>query len=313
VASRQLRLFALASVLWGVPYLLIAVALTGFSATTMVWLRVAVAAVLLAGVVGPRSLARSMRGHLRAVCGFALVQFTVPLLLIAEAERSVPSSLVGSLVASEPLWVALLASRVDRAQRTHTTGAVGLVAGLLGVAILLGVDAAGGVGGALLVVIAAGCYALAMLLVKRLSATVPLLHLIAAGLAITALTLLPIVVASPPDQVPGAKAIAAVLGLAVVCTAVAFPVWFALIARVGAGRASLVTYASPVVAVALGVALLGERPGRLAPLGLALILAGSWAASRADAKVVARTPGQRAQGATAAQAPRPNAMTTRPA
>jgi len=66
----------------------------------------------------------------------------------------------------------------------------------------------------------------------------------------------------------------------VVCTAVAFPLWFALIARVGAARAALVTYASPLVAVALGVALLGEQPGRLAPLGLALILAGSWLAAR---------------------------------
>jgi drug/metabolite transporter (DMT)-like permease len=298
VAAPHVALFALVAVLWGIPYLLIAVALTGFDATFVAWARVALAAVVLAVVVGPRSLACTLRGRLPAVCGFAVVQFTVPLVLIAEAERSVPSSLVGCLVASEPLWIALLASRMDRAQRTGPAGAAGLLAGLVGVGILLGVEPAGGVGAAVLVLGATGCYAVAALLVTRLAGSVPVLHLVAAGLAISALTLLPLVVAAPPSQVPGARAIAALTGLAIVCTAVAFPLWFALIARVGAARAALVTYASPVVAVALGVVLLGERPGRLAPLGLALVLAGSWVASRASnatrtqAVSPARPPGQ---------------------
>jgi drug/metabolite transporter (DMT)-like permease len=253
----------------------------------VVWGRVALSAVALVGIVGPRRLVRSLRGRLAAVCGFAAVQFVIPLLLIAEAERSVPSSLVACLVASEPLWIALLALRVDRAQRTGASGAFGLLVGLVGVGILLGVEPAGGVGGAALVLAAAGCYALATLLVARLAAEVPPLHLVAAGLAISAIALTPLVVAAPPSQVPGPDAIAALIGLAVVCTAVAFPLWFALIARMGAARAALVTYASPVVSVALGVALLGEQPGRLAPLGLALVLAGSWAASRGAAT---RTP-----------------------
>lgn len=179
MAARHLPLFALVAVLWGIPYLLIAVALTGFDAPFVAWGRVALAAVVLVAVVGPRSLVRSLRGRLPAVCGFAVVQFTVPLVLIAEAERAV------------------------------------------------------------------------------------------------------------------VRPIAALVGLAVVCTAVAFPLWFALIARVGAARAALVTYASPVVAVALGVVLLGEQPGRLAPVGLALILTGSWLASRAGsaAHVQATPPG----------------------
>ena len=305
VAARHVPLFALVATLWGIPYLLIAVALTGFDATFVAWARVALAAIALATVVGPRSIARSLSGRLLAVCGFAVVQFTVPLVLIAEAERSVPSSLVGCLVASEPLWIALLASRVDRAQRTGPAGAVGLLAGLVGVGILVGVEPAGGVGAAVLVLGAVGCYALAALLVTRLAGDVPVLHLVAAGLAISALTLLPLVIAAPPSEMPGARAIAALGGLAVVCTAVAFPLWFALIARVGAARAALVTYASPVVAVALGVVLLGERPGRLAPFGLALVLAGSWVASRAssatrtEAASAARPPGRQAQRAAA--------------
>jgi drug/metabolite transporter (DMT)-like permease len=305
MAARHLPLFALVAVLWGIPYLLIAVALTGFDATFVVWARVALAAVVLASIVGPRSLARSLRGRLAAVCGFAVVQFTVPLALIAEAEQSVPSSLVGCLVASEPLWIALLALRVDRAQRPGAAAALGLLVGLVGVGILLGAERVGGVGGAALVLGAAGCYALAALLVTRLAADVPLLHFVAAGLAISALTLLPVVVAAPPSQVPGVPAIAALAGLAVACTAVAFPLWFALIARIGAAHAALVTYASPVVAVALGVVLLGERPGPLAPLGLALVLAGSWvawrtgSATRAHAGTAARSQVGQAQRAGA--------------
>jgi drug/metabolite transporter (DMT)-like permease len=283
MAIRELPLFALVAVLWGIPYLLIAVALTGFDVTFVAWARVALAAVVLTLVIGPRSLVAALRGRLPAVCAFAVVQFSVPLLLIAEAERSVPSSLVGCLIASEPLWIALLAGRMDRAERTGPAGMVGLLAGMAGVGILLGAELAGGVGGALLALGAAGCYAVAALQVRHLATDVPLLHLVAAALAISALTLLPLVLAAPPSQVPDAGAIMALAGLGIVCTAVAFPLWFGLIARVGAARAALVTYASPAVAVALGIVLLDEELAPLAPVGLALILAGSWLASRTRA------------------------------
>jgi drug/metabolite transporter (DMT)-like permease len=288
MAVRDIPLFALVAVLWGIPYLLIAVALTGFDATFVAWARVALAAVVLCCAVGPRSLGRALRGRLPAVCAFAVVQFSVPLVLIAEAERSVSSALVACLIASEPLWIALLALRMDRAERAGPAGLAGLLAGMAGVGILLGAELAGGAG-ALLAFGAAGCYAVAALQVKRLATDVPLLHLVAVALAISALTLLPLVVAAPPTQAPGAGAIAALAGLGIVCTAVAFPLWFALIARVGAARAALVTYASPVVAVALGIALLDEELAPLAPVGLALILAGSWAASRAMGATQART------------------------
>ncbi len=285
------------AVLWGLPYLLIEVALTGFDSVFVVWVRVALAAVVLVAVVGPRSLARSLRGRLRVIGGFAVVQFTLPFLLITEGERTIPSSLAGILIASEPLWIALLAFGVDRTQRTGAAGAAGLLVGLVGVAVLLGVEATSSAGGAVLVLAAAGCYALATLLVARVAADVPLLHIVTAGLAIAALTLLPLVIASPPSAVPGLRAIAALGGLALVCTALAFPLWFALIDRVGAARASLVTYASPVVAVALGVVVLGERLASLAPLGLALILAGSWLATRAGGATDAEaTPARRPRG-----------------
>ena len=278
-ASGALRLFAVVTFLLGIPYLLIAVALTGFDAVFVAWARVALSAVVLVGVIGPGPLVRSLRRRPLAVCGFSVVQFTIPMLLISQAERTVPSSLVGCLIATEPMWIALLARRIGRAERTGATGIVGLLAGLVGVGVLLGVKFGGGLGGAVLVLGAAAAYALASLMIPRLNAEVPVKHLVAIGLSISAFTLLPLVLAAPPDEVPGVLPLAALIGLAVACTAIAFPLWFALIVQIGPARASLVTYTSPVVAVILGVLLLDEELGRLAPLGLALILAGSWLSS----------------------------------
>jgi drug/metabolite transporter (DMT)-like permease len=233
-------------------------------------------------------LAASLRRRPLAICGFSVVQFTIPMLLIAEAERTVPSSLVGCLIATEPLWIALLARRMSGAERTGAMEAVGMLAGLAGVGILLGVDFGGGLAGAALALGAAAAYALATLVIPSLTRDVPLMHLVAVGLAISALTLLPLVMGSPPDHVPEILPVAAVIGLAIAGTALAFPLWFALIVRVGPARAALVTYTSPVVAVMLGILLLGEEPGRFTPLGLALILGGSWMASYAASRQRAR-------------------------
>jgi drug/metabolite transporter (DMT)-like permease len=281
---RALPLFAVVTFLLGIPYLLIAVALDGFDAAFVAWARVALAAIVLIVVIGVGPLAASLRRRPLAICGFSVVQFTIPMLLIAESERTVPSSLVGCLIATEPLWIALLARRMSGGERTGTMETVGILVGLVGVGVLLGVDFGGGLAGAALALGAAATYALATLVIPRLTVDVPVMHLVAIGLAISALTLLPLVLGSPPDDVPDVLPVAALIGLAVAGTALAFPLWFALVVRVGPSRAALVTYTSPVVAVVLGILLLGEEPGRLTPLGLALILGGSWLASAAASR-----------------------------
>lgn len=286
--TSTLPLFALVTFLLGIPYLLIAVALTGFDAAFVAWARVALSAIVLVVVIGFGPLAASLRRRPLAICAFSVVQFTIPMLLIAEAERTVPSSLVGCLIATEPLWIALLARRMSGSERTGVMGTVGLLTGLVGVAVLLGVDFGGGLTGAALALGAAAAYALATLVIPSLTVEVPLMHLVTVGLAISALTLLPLALSSPPDQMPDALPIAALIALAVAGTALAFPLWFALIVRVGPARAALVTYTSPVVAVMLGILLLGEEPGRFTPVGLALILAGSWVASFAASRQRAR-------------------------
>ena len=269
----------------GIPYLLIAVALNGFDAAFVAWARVALAAIVLIVVIGVGPLAASLRRRPLAICGFSVVQFTIPMLLIAESERTVPSSLVGCLIATEPLWIALLARRMSGGERTGGMEAVGMLAGLVGVGVLLGVDFGGGLAGAALALGAAATYALATLVIPRLTVDVPVMHLVAIGLAISALTLLPLVLSiRRPIRCPRSCPLRHLIGLAVAGTALAFPLWFALVVRVGPSRAALVTYTSPVVAVVLGILLLGEEPGRFTPVGLALILGGSWLASSAASR-----------------------------
>jgi drug/metabolite transporter (DMT)-like permease len=290
MSIRQLPLFCLVSVLLGVPYVLITFALGGFSPLFVAWARVAIAAAVLVAAVKPASVVRAMREQTQTVAVLAIVQFCVPMVLIAVAERSVASSLAGCLIASEPLWIAVLAWRVDPAQRLALPGIAALIIGLLGVAVLLGADPGGAEGMALLVLLAAGSYGLAALFVGRMTTCVSSRELVAASLAVAAVVLLPLAAVGLPSRAPDTGAVLAVAALGVLCTAVAFPLWFTLIDRVGAASAGLVTYVSPLVALALGVGLRGEHPGRFAPLGLALILAGCWAAARAPAMWPQRRP-----------------------
>jgi drug/metabolite transporter (DMT)-like permease len=283
--------FAAVSVILGMPYLFVKLALRGFSPEFVAFARTALAALVFTAVVGPGPVIGGFRRAGRPILWFAVVQFAVPLFLIAEAEQRISSALTGVLIASEPLWVALLATRLDRAQRSSRRGVLGVLLGLAGVALLLGVDNAQGtqlVGG-LLVVAAAACYAGAALWLPRATARVEPRPLIAAGLAVACLVLAPFGAAALPHAAPSATAVVSLAVLAVVGTALGFSMWFALLGRIGAARASLVTYTSPVVAVALGAVALGESFHPDAVAGAGLIFVGSLLAAR-GVTVAARAP-----------------------
>ena len=275
-------LFGVVAVIWGTPYALIKLALDGFSPEFVAWARIAAAAVALAGVVGLREMAVVARRSGRPVAVLAVLQFAVPLVLIAYAEQRVTSAMAGILIASEPLWVAILALRLDRSQRASWRGLLGVLIGLLGVVLLLGVDAGGSaqlVSG-VLVALAAGCYAAAALWLPRATSATGPLPVIAVALSMSAVALAPLGLTALPAALPSATSVAALAALAGVCTAVAFPLWFALIARAGAARASLITYVSPIVAIVLGAVALGEHLRASAAGAVALIFAGSLLAAR---------------------------------
>jgi drug/metabolite transporter (DMT)-like permease len=159
----------------------------------------------------------------------------------------------------------------------------GLLIGLGGVAALVGIDVVGRrdeLLGALAVLAASFCYAVGPMILKRHLADLDPRASMAGSLAVASVLLAPVALMDVPSAMPSARAIGAVVALGLLCTAAALVIYSTLIAEVGAGRSLLVTYINPVVALVLGMALLGERPGPGALLGLALILTGSWLSSR---------------------------------
>jgi drug/metabolite transporter (DMT)-like permease len=221
----------------------------------------------------------TLRGRARWLALFALFEIAIPFPLIAAGEQHVDSSVAAIIIAAAPLIVAVLALRFDASERVSGRRLAGLLIGLAGVVALVGIDIAGRsdelLGAAAILVAAAGYAAGPMVLSRKLTDADPRATM-GASLAIAAVMLTPLAVADPPSATPSAGALTALLVLGLVCTAAAFVIYSGLIAEIGPGRALVITYVNPVVAVALGVTILGERPGAGAVAGLLLIIAGSW-------------------------------------
>jgi drug/metabolite transporter (DMT)-like permease len=286
MTRRAWLLFATVSLLWGVPYLFIKVAVAEVPPVTVVFVRVALAAALLAPVAARRGALRGLRGRLLPLVVLALTEITVPFLLISMGEQRITSSLAGLLIAAMPLFVALLALRFDAAERVSGSRLLGLLLGIGGVAVLLGVDLGGDlrqvVGGAM-VLLATLCYASSTLLVKRFFSDVPMLGVVTVATAIASLLLAPFAVALTPTRLPSPNVVLALVALGVLCTAAGLLSYFALIVEAGPSRAAVITYLNPAVAVALGVAILSEPLTGGIVVGFLLILVGSWLSTRRPA------------------------------
>jgi drug/metabolite transporter (DMT)-like permease len=272
--------FATMSVIWGLPYLFIKVAVDeGVSPAFLSFARCVMAAAVLLGLAWRAGAIGSLRGSWRWVALYALVEVALPFPLIAAGEQRVSSSLAAILIACVPLLVALLAIRFDRAERATGLRLVGLLVGLGGVVALVGIDVAGKTDeliGTGLIVLAAAGYAVGPMVLNRKMPGLDARAMMGGSLAIAALLLAIPAAFTVPSELPPANALASIVVLGLICTALAFVVFSVLIREVGPGRALVFTYVNPVVAVAVGVAILGERPGAGAVAGLLLILAGSW-------------------------------------
>ena len=280
MSTRAWATFGAVSVLWGIPYLFIKIAVDdGVPPAFLSWVRVILAAALLLALAWRAGTLGTLRGRWGWLAVFAIAEITIPFPLIAAGEQHVASSLAAIIIATAPLFVALLAIRFDASERVNGRRLAGLLIGLSGVVALVGIDVAGREDellGALAILVAAFCYAVGPMVLKRHLAHLDQRASMGAALAIAAILLTPAVALDPPtDPIPG-EAVAALIVLGILCTAAAFVLYGMLISEVGAGRALVVTYINPVVAVALGVTILGERPGAGAIAGLLLILAGSW-------------------------------------
>jgi drug/metabolite transporter (DMT)-like permease len=276
--TRTLALFCVVSILWGVPYLLIAEALdAGLGPLTVVAGRVLVGTLVLAAVVRTRALDMLRHAPGRTAL-LAVVEVLIPFTLIAVAERTVTSGTAGVLISLVPffvlVWSVLVASGVHQSWARILPGSL---LGFSGVLVLMG-SPSGGIG-AWLLIAAAACYALGAVLIDRWFADLPSLSVSAAMLIVaTPLTMLTALTAEgfPRSTTAGATAVTAVILLGAACTAGGFAAFFALIKNAGAHGASLITYAAPVVALAAGVALRSEPVSMQSGIGTVLILLGAW-------------------------------------
>ena len=275
--------FAALSVIWGVPYLFIKIAVDdGVSPFFLSWARLVLGACVLTAIA-PRETVEMVRtGPWRWLLAYAVAEMALPFPLIAAGERHVDSSIAAIVIATVPLIIALLALRFDHTERPTRTRMTGMLMGLTGVVALVGIDLSGRgaeVLGAAAVLLAAVGYAIGPMIIKRQLVSFDPFATMAAALWVGTVLLTPAGLATVPSSVPPADAVVSLIVLGLVCTAAAFVILMVLVSEVGAGRASIITYINPVIAVALGVIILGESPGAGAIAGLLLILAGSWLAT----------------------------------
>jgi drug/metabolite transporter (DMT)-like permease len=274
MSRRGWLLFSAMSVIWGIPYLLIKIAVAELAPATLVLARVVVAAlVLLPITVRRRELVPVLR-RWRPLLAYTAVELCVPWYFLAVAEQTLSSSLTGLLLAMVPLVSAVLVV-ITGHERLGARRVVGLVIGFAGVAALVGIDIHGGLLAVGAVAIVAVCYAVGPFILARYLSDSPDLGVVAASLVVAAVVYLPFGVAQAPGAMPGARVVAAVVTLGVICTALAFVLFFRLIAEVGPARATVITYVNPAVALVLGVVVLNESFTLVTALGFALILVGS--------------------------------------
>ncbi len=278
---RALLLFVTLGVIWGIPYLLIKVAVTEMDPAFVVFIRVALGAAVLMPIVLARRQLHLLRGRWRWVLAFALTEITFTFLALTWAEERISSSLAALLVASVPTVGTVLAWRFGLDAHITRTRIAGLALGFLGVGCLVGFDVSGGTA---LAVAAVGVtvlgYAMGPIIIEKRLSDVPSLPVIAVSLAINSVIYLPFGIAAWPTKGASATAWTSVVVLGVLCTALAFVALFALIGEVGAPRAQVITYINPAVAVVLGVAVLSEPVTLGLAIGFPLVLLGSWLGTR---------------------------------
>jgi drug/metabolite transporter (DMT)-like permease len=283
---RQICLLILLSALWGGVFLLIKYALVDFSASEVAFLRSAI------GALGLLAIVLVMKGDARDALGDVLrrplpalllgaLAIGAPFLLIALGERTLPSGLAGVLASTSPIFIAVFAPFIDRSERISRRQGVGLILGLLGVALVVGAHFAGSLGqfpSALALLGAAVGGALSSFVVKiwyRDRKSIPASTTTFFALSVGALMTLPVAVVTAPRELPDARAVLVVLTLGLFFTAGTFMLYYSLINQVGEERATIAQYFAPAFALLYGALLLGESITVEGVIGLIMIIVGA--------------------------------------
>ena len=286
MSRRAVLLFLALGVAWGIPYLLIKVAVEELSPAELVLARTALAALILMPIALTKRAVRPVLLRWRWLLVFTCVEIAIPWVFLGSAETRLPSSTTGLLIAAVPLVGVVLAFVTGRAERLSSTAWMGMAMGVAGVAALVGLDVAGSDLGAVaeVGVVVVG-YAMGPAILARPLQGLPGIGIMASALTITALMYVPIVLIGDgvPSAMPSANVVTSVIVLAVICTAAAFMLLFALVNEVGPVRATTITYLNPAVAVVAGALILDEVVTVWTVVGFVLVVAGSYFVNRRPA------------------------------
>ena len=275
-------LFFLCGFVWGIPYLLIRVAVEEVDPTVVVFVRVLIGALIFIPITWRSGALAASKKYWKWILFYAVGEMIGPFWLITTAEKHVTSGLAGLLIATTPIWSAIQASIHGDKSVWHHRRLLGMIIGFLGIFLVVGLESLKGKQSAVaiaMLILAAMGYSVAMMTISRKATDADGKAINGVAMAITALVYLPFAIHFAPDQMPSGKAIAALVTLGLVPTAFAFFIFFILIAEIGAARGSLVTYLNTAFAVVLGVIILKEPLTLGILLGLPLVLVGSYFAS----------------------------------
>jgi drug/metabolite transporter (DMT)-like permease len=278
-------------VIWGIPYLMIRVAVREVTPATLVFVRAGLAALILLPIAARRDELRPVLPRWRPLLAFAAIEIAIPWLALSSAERRVSSSLAALLIAAVP-FVAVAIAALTGGERFGPRRLAGLLIGIVGVGAIVGLDLGhtSKVGLAEMGVVVLG-YAIGPWVLSRYLHDLPSMGVIALSLTASAIVYAPVAAVQLPTSVPSGRVLASMAGLALVCTALAFVLFFELIAEVGPVRSTVITYINPAVAAILGVIVLNERFTAGMAVGFVLVLAGSVIATgRAREREPARQP-----------------------
>ena len=282
MSRKALLLFVATSVIWGSSFLFIRVAVEHMPPSAVVFGRTVLGTAFLVPLAIRTKAFRGMRPAVLPIVAVTMLDMALPSFLTAWGEQHVTSSVAGILTATDPLFTAVLALWLIRSEAVDRKRFAGMIIGFAGVIALLGLDFRGHAEellGAGAVLLSALGYAAAALLYRRWLADAPALGVTALMTAISSGAFLAPAAADLPRQVPPVNSVLALAALGIINTGLAYWLFYLLIDEAGAATASVITYVMPVVALLLGVGLLGEKLTAGAIAGLILIAVGAWLAA----------------------------------
>ena len=278
-------LFALVGVLWGVPYMFMKIAVAELATPVIVFSRLLIGALVLIPLAVHQKTIKDALKYWPYIASYAVLEMVIPWTLITNAQKDLSSGVVALLVATVPIWATLFAHHTGDSTAAHRTRIFGITLGLIGITFLVGIESLNDVGNirSLIQVLA---YAVNM--ITRKAPGISGIAINGLAMSLSAVLFAPFALTHLPKTAPSTEAILATVGLGIICTALAFWIFFLVLEEIGPARASLVVYPNTAVAVVLGIFLLDETLTLAIVIGLPMVLLGSYFASRKpEAPVIA--------------------------